>query len=110
MRTHAAAIVLVFFNVSVLAGDLDNLPDTEKAFNEKIEAFIKSGSKVKDAVSLLEAFRFKCEAIKNDKTAKRCSRADKEVLRSEVRHYQVILISQDKRIKRVKTFTGLENL
>jgi hypothetical protein len=100
----------MLFSFSAFAGDLDELPETEKAFREKIESFIKLGSNVKDAVSILEAYRFKCEEIKNEKNNMWCSRTDSGVLSSVVRRYQVILKSENMRITRVKTSTGLVGL
>ena len=110
MRTLLVVIILMLFYFSAFAGDLDKLPETEKAFKEKIEAFINIGSKVKDAVSLLERYRFKCEVIKNEKNTMWCSRSDGGALSSVVRRYQVIIKSENMSVTEVKTSTGLVGL
>ena len=107
MKGNFLVIAVLFFGRVVFAGDLDKLPETQGAFKEKIEAFIKPGSKVKDAVGLLEAFRFKCDALKNHQNTTWCQRSDGGTLASVIRRYQVTLETEGALIKRVNTDTGL---
>jgi hypothetical protein len=67
------------------AGDLEALPTTERGFQEKIQAFIKPGNKVDDALKILEAHRFECREFNNKNPVIHCSRMD------EPRYYQVMI-------------------
>jgi hypothetical protein len=97
-------------SISAIAGELENLPDTETAFNKKVEASIKSGSSIKDAISLLESSRFTCKELEGDKNTIWCSRTDGGVLSSVVRRYQVILRGDGMQVLHVETSTGLVGL
>lgn len=95
------------FSIAAFAGDLDTLPENEGAFREKIDAFIKPGSNTKDAVSLLETYRFKCEELKKQKNIIWCHRSDGGALASVIRRYQFTLQTEGASVKQVKTSTGL---
>ena len=95
MKTIFVAIAFILFSLSAFAGDLENLPDNEVALQEKIEKVIKPGSSIKDAVSLLEASRFKCEKLNSDENTIWCDRTDGNSLSSVIRRYQVVLITKE---------------
>ena len=89
------------------AGDLEKLPEADKDYRTKIEAFIKPGGNLKDAVHLLESYRFECERTEGENSGMRCSRSDRQALSSIVRRYQVVIQAQDNKITSVNTLTGL---
>lgn len=107
LNTKLLAVLLFAFSALAQAGDLDVLPETDGAFREKVGVFIKSGSKVKDAVSLLESSRFKCEELKEHKSTVWCQRTDGNSFSSVLRRYQVTLETDGALVKQIQTSTGL---
>jgi len=110
MNTRFIVAGFFVFSAAVFAGDLEVLPNTEESFREKIEAFIKPGSSLKDSVTLLEAYRFKCEKLKKQKNTTWCHRSDGSALASVVRDYEVVLETNGAQITHVKTSTRLVGL
>jgi hypothetical protein len=67
------------------AGDLAQLPASERGFQDKIQAYIKPGHRIDDALKMLEAHRFECREFANKVPVIHCSRLD------EPRYYQVMI-------------------
>ncbi|HSH69011.1 MAG TPA: hypothetical protein VK997_03770 [Deferrisomatales bacterium] len=90
-----------------IAGDLEDLPETEEGFKIKIEAFIRPGDSLADAQHLLDAHRFECKALEDESHGMWCTRSDRQSLSSISRRYQVVLTTKGKTVTAMKTSTGL---
>ena len=91
---------------SASGGDLDQLPAGEQAFSTKINAFIKPGSKLADALALLEAHRFVCREFNNKYPVIHCGRTDPALV-GRSRFYQVMIESREGKVRTVEPSTGL---
>jgi len=85
---------------------MDELPDNDAAFQQKVDAFVKPGDAVQDVVALLAGFRFRCSALEAGKGIW-CDRLDRSSLSSVARRYQVVVATDNGRVVSAKATTGL---
>ena len=103
MRLSLAFASLVLIPIAC-GGDMDELPDNDTAFQQKVDAFVKPGDRSHDAVARLEQLHFKCESLSSTQTW--CRRL--EFTLSSVKHrYQVVLTIRDGRVVAANATTGL---
>jgi hypothetical protein len=108
-RVRALAAVVGVWGASLaFAGDLDELPQDDAGFREKIAFFIKPGDKAASARRILEMHRFQCQEGKDAEGAFLwCNRSDAASLASIQRRYQVVMRTGGTMVTGVKTNTGL---
>jgi hypothetical protein len=87
------------------AGQLEDLPDNTKAFQERLDAIVKPGDNSRDTVALLQRFRFECESL--SATEIWCHRLDESALNPIAHRYQVVLTTREGHVVTAKASTGL---
>jgi hypothetical protein len=102
-----STIFTFFIATLAVAGDLVELPTSQEGFREKILAFIKPRNKLTEALSILEPHGFHCSSLPNQASTTVCVRNDREASSSIIRRYQVVLETDKRLVRSVRTNTGL---
>jgi hypothetical protein len=93
---------VVFIPIACSA-DMDELPDNDAAFQQRVDALVKPGDRSPDAVALLTKLHFTCKPLSDTQTW--CSRSD---LRALIAHrYQIVLTVHEGRVVATRATTGL---
>ncbi len=76
---------------AVTAGELAVLPTTERGFQDRIQASIRPGDNLEDALRLLESQRFECREFNNKNPVIHCSRMEQTTAAASQWLYQVMI-------------------
>lgn len=97
----ASAWMALWLAVPVLAGESAALPVSEQGFQQEIQASIKPGQTVENALKFLEQHHFECREFQNKFPVIHCSRMDAP------RYYQVLIEpARDDRVRTVSSSIG----
>ena len=102
--------ILLALVTSAMAGDLARLPEGEAEFSSQIEALIKPGGDLREAIRLLQSDRFECDPLEGETHGMWCDRWDGSYLSLVKRRYQVVIEAEGNRIVAVRASTGLVGL
>jgi hypothetical protein len=106
MSKRFSLLLLSLLAGTASAGDMDELPDNDAAFQQKVDAFVKPGDAVQDVTALLTGFRFRCSALEAG-NGMWCDRLDRSALSSVARRYQIVVTTDKGNVVSAKATTGL---
>jgi hypothetical protein len=98
--------VLVTLASTASASELEALPTSESGFQNRIQAQIKPGDKLEDALRLLESGRFECMEFSNKNPVFHCSRLEQPATASDGWLYQVMIEPKGSQVGRVSPSLG----